>query len=115
MKTVTTLTLTAIASLALAGTASANDNTFTATLSFDANAPVESVYTQIKDSATQVCIAEARDGGFKNAHAKSFQVRRCARDLVSQVVRSADNDKLAAYHEFTINPQTRTIQLADAK
>ena len=115
MKKIINRTIAIIALVTIAGTAHAKNDTFQATLSYNENAPVEVAYKELKESATDACVQEALRAGFRYAEPKSWQVRKCTRELVEQATQASGNKQLIAFHEFTVNPRRKTIEMAASK
>lgn len=110
-----TTAFTTIALIAVSSSAQAKDDTFSVAFNYDSAAPVTQTYTNFAKSAEAACRNEAKRAGYRTTDSTSWQQRKCKRELIEQAVKSTRNAKLIAFHNYTVNPNSKTTKLASAK
>lgn len=110
-----TTAFTAAALIAVSGAAHAQDDTFNASFKYDTKAPVAQTYTNFEKSAEAACRGEIKRAGFRTTESNTWQQRKCKRELIEQAVKSTRNSKLIAFHNYSVNPSSKTTKLASAK
>lgn len=110
-----TTAFTACALIAFSGAAHAKDDTFSVAFDYDAKAPVSQTYANFEKSAEAACRGEVKRAGFRSTDSTTWQQRKCKRDLIEQAVKSTRNSKLIAFHNYSVNPSSKTTKLASAK